>query len=141
MKSADFRLIDEKAALLHGLIGFRAGTEVGPEGNHQVEFVFVEVFYHPRGIGIAGFVEHRFSHGVPPEPVLHDIVGGDVQLPVFVSDAEQLLLRVVFILALPESISPSDEHRWSTVYLSVSTDSFVELRTVPKVVVQYLGDF
>ena len=78
MKSADFRLIDEKAALVHGLIGFRAGTEVRPEGNHQVEFVFVEIFHHPRRIGIAGFVEHRFSHGVPPKPVLHDIVGGDV---------------------------------------------------------------
>ena len=53
-----------------------------------MEFVPVEVLHHTRGIGIASLVKDWFTHGVPPEPVLHNIVSRNVQLPVFVSDVE-----------------------------------------------------
>src|SRR5258708_21023776 len=64
-----------------------------------------------------------------------------MELAVFVSHPEQLFLRVVFILALPESIRPFAEHRRRAGQLPVSTDDFVEFRPVEKVVVQHIGHF
>ena len=106
MKGLHFCPINEKSALVHVVVGFRSGTKVRPHRNHQVKIVLVKIVHHSGRIGIARLIEHRLAHGVPPEPVLHDVVGGNTELAVFVRNSKQLFLCVVFVFALPETVGP-----------------------------------
>src|SRR5258708_18444621 len=50
-------------------------------------------------------------------------------------------MRVVLVLALPEAVSPFAKHRRRPRELPVSADDLVELRTIEKVVIEYIGHF
>ena len=73
-----------------------------------MEVVVVQAIDHGLRIRVV-LVKNELSLAVPPEPVLHDVVGWDVQLAVFVRDAENFFLRLVPILALPEAVGPFAE--------------------------------
>ena len=134
-------LVNEKSPLVHVVVSFGSGSEVRPDRNHQVKMVFVEILHHPRRIGIAGLVKDRLAHGVPPEPILYDAVRRNAPLAIFVRHPQQLLLRVVFVLRLPETVSPFSEQWRRSGQLAVSGDDAVELRPVEQVVVHLIGSF
>src|SRR5579859_334069 len=64
-----------------------------------------------------------------------------MKLAVLVGHAQQFLLRVVFVLALPEAIGPLAEKRRGTSQFAVPGDDAVKFRAVEKVVVHLIGDF
>ena len=68
----------------------------------------VELFNHRLRIWILR-VPLELSGAGPPEPVLHYIVNWDFEVAVLLGDAEDLLLRGVFVLALPEAVGPFTE--------------------------------
>ncbi len=70
--------VDEEAAFIHVVVDGGAGAEIGPDGNHEVDVVFVEGVDQAFGVGIV-FVEDGLAHGVPPEPVLDDVVERDAE--------------------------------------------------------------
>ena len=141
MKGPHFCPVDEKLASVHVVVGFRSGTEVRPHRNHQVKIVLVKVFHHPRRVGITRLVKHRLAHGVPPKPILHDVVNGDVQFAVFVRHAKQLFLRAVSVFALPKAVRPLAEKRRRAGQFAISRYDAVELGSVKKVVVHLIGYF
>ena len=73
MKTGDSGLIDEKAFLCHVFVDGRTGTEKRPKRDHQVNILFVELVDHGLGFGII-FIPDRLAHGIPPEPVLDNII-------------------------------------------------------------------
>ncbi len=100
----------------------------------------MQVVDHALGIGVLG-VEDVLALAVPPEPVLHNVVDGDAQLAVFVRDAEQFVLRLVAVLALPEAVGPLAEHGGRASELAIAGDDAVEAGAVEEVVVDGVGDF
>ena len=85
----EFELVDEPAFFVHEVVIGRSRLEERPDGNHEVEVLAMQFVDHPLGIGIV-FVENEFALAVPPEPVLHDVVSGDVQFTIFARDAQNL---------------------------------------------------
>ena len=64
-----------------------------------------------------------------------------MQLAVFLRDAENLLLRLVAVLALPESVSPFAKHRRLPGQFAIAGDNLVEIGAIEKVVVDGVGYF
>ncbi len=87
-------------------------------------------------VGVAG-VENRiaFAALLPPEPVLHDRIHGDVPGAIFGGDGENLVLRLVAVLGLEEAVSPLGKQRHMAGHGAVLMDDGVHLRAVEDVVV------
>src|SRR5579862_1295647 len=100
----------------------------------------MQVIDHALGVGII-LVEFKFARGGPPEPVLNDVVHRNFELAIFVGDAQNLVLRLVTIFALPESIGPLPEHRRGAGQLTIPGDDLVEFGAVEKVVVNFIRYF
>ena len=105
-----------------------------------MDIVFVERVDQAFGIGIV-FVEDGLAHGVPPEPVLDDVVERDVQVAVFLRDGEKFLLRVVAVLALPVAVSPFAEEWRGAGEFAIVGDEAVEVGAIEKVIVHRVGNF
>src|ERR1700690_3352294 len=100
----------------------------------------MEFVHHASSIRII-LVEYEFAFTVPPEPVLHNVVGRNVQLPILAGDAEDFLLRLVPILALPKTVSPLAEQGRLAGEFTVTSDNLVETGTIEKIIVDDVGDF
>ena len=100
----------------------------------------MQLIDHRFWIGII-LVEDELTFAIPPEPILHDVVDGDVQVAILASNAEDFILRLVTILALPEAVSPLAEHGSLPGEVAIAGDDLVEVRTVEEVVVDDVGDF
>src|SRR5215469_18230372 len=92
-------------------------------------------------MGIALLIKNGFAHRDPPEPVLHDVVGGNMQLAILTRDCQKLGLRLVAILALPEAVSPAAEQGRYTCQFPVAGDDPVELGPIEKVIVGDVSHF
>ena len=136
----EFELVDEPTLVVHEVVISRSRFEEGPDGNHEVEVLAVQAPDHPLGIGIV-LIENEFALAIPPEPVLHDIVGGDMQFTIFLGDAQNLLLRFVAVLALPEAIGPLAEHWRRSGEFAVGGDDLIEIGAVEKIVVDDVSNF
>src|SRR5262252_251764 len=134
-----FELVDEPALLVHVVVIDGAGLEEWPDRNHEVEILLVQPVDHALGIGIV-LVEDELALAIPPEPVLDDIVDGNMQLTIFRGHTENFILRLVAILALPETVRPLAEHRDLSGQLAIAGDDLVDFGTVEKVVVDDVGD-
>ena len=99
-----------------------------------MEVQLMQLVHHSLGIGIV-LVEYEFAFAIPPEPVLNDIVHRNMQVAVFLRNAEYFLLRFVAVLALPESICPLAEHWGLPGQLTIAGNNFVEFRPIKEVVV------
>ena len=135
-----FELVDEPSLAVHVFVVRRSWLEERPDRNHQVEVLGVKLVDHGFRIKIV-LVKDEFSLAVPPEPVLHDVVDGDVQIAILLGDSQDFVLRFVAVLALPESVGPFAEHGSLSGQLAVSGDDLVELGSVEKVVVDNVGHF
>ena len=100
----------------------------------------MQLIDHPFRVGII-LVEDVLALAIPPEPVLHDVIDGNVQLAVFPRDPQNFFLRLVAVLALPEAIGPFAEHGRLPGQLAVGGDDLVKIGAVEKVVVDVVGHF
>ena len=64
-----------------------------------------------------------------------------MQLTIFLRDRENLLLRLVAVLALPKSVSPFSEHGSLPGEFAITGDNLVQVGTIEKVIVDDLGYF
>ena len=80
------------------------------------------------------------SLAIPPEPVLHDVIDGNVQLSIFPGYSQNFILRLVAILALPEAISPFAKHGCWPCQLAVGGDDPVEIRAIEEVIIDVVRD-
>ena len=60
---------------------------------------------------------------------------GNLQVAIFLRHAQQFLLRLVAVLALPEAVGPFAEHWRRPGQFAIAGDDLVELRAVEEVVV------
>lgn len=96
---------------------------------------FVE---YGRRIGILR-VKLELSGACPPRPILDYIVNWNLQLAVIAGDVQNLLLRRVFVLALPGAVHPFAE-QWTVARerpevggeLIEARGELIEARTVTK---------
>ena len=87
-------------------------------------------------IGIAGVVDGiALAAILPPEPILHDGIHGNVPGTVFGRDGEDLGLGFITILGLKETVSPLREQRRMAGHRAVLMKDRVHLRAVEDVVV------
>src|SRR6185437_16658725 len=95
---------------------------------------------HGARIGVTRPVEFVRAPGVilPVTPVLHDVVEGQTELPVLLDYAQELLLRLVMIPALPESIRPTRQQYRLTRKVTIAADHPIEARGTAEVVVDGL---
>src|SRR6266496_3269441 len=100
----------------------------------------MQLIDHGFWIGIV-LIEYELTFTIPPEPVLNDVVDRDVEVAIFARNAQDLVLRSVAILALPESVSPLAEHGSLSCEIAIAGDDLVELWAVNEVVVDDIGDF
>ncbi len=100
----------------------------------------MELIHHCFGVRII-LVEDMLALPIPPEPILYDVVGRNVQLPVFPSDFQNFLLRSVPVLALPETISPFAEHGRLPGQFAVGGNDLVQIGAVEEVIVDVVGHF
>ena len=140
MKSGRFGFINEVSPSLHIVVSLCAGPEVRPHGDHEVEVITVQTLDHGFRIGIARFMEAVLPHGLPPEPILHDVVHGYVEVAVFARNTQKFLLRPITVFALPKAISPFSKKRWRAGELTVCCNNLVELGTIEEVVVDQIRD-
>src|SRR5271170_7536770 len=94
---------------------------------------------HALGVGII-FVENEFAFAIPPEPVLDNVVDWDVQIAILFGHTENFFLRLVAVLALPETVGPAAKHGRLSGQIAVAGDNFVEIGAVEKVIIDYVGD-
>ncbi len=99
----------------------------------------VEFLNHARGVGVI-LVPHGLAHDVPPEPILDDVVQGDVHDAVFFRNAQKFLLRGIAILTCQGSRRPVPEHGRGRQF-AIGGDDGVEFRAVEKVIVHGVRNF
>ncbi len=80
-------------------------------------------------------VEDGVALALPPEPVLHHDIHGDVFGAVAVGDGEDLIERGVAILGLDEAVGPAGKHGSVTGEVAVLVDDVVHLGAVEDEVV------
>src|SRR5258707_15249900 len=100
----------------------------------------VQLVDHSFGIRVI-LIEDELALTVPPEPVLDDVVDGNMQIPILLRNRKNFFLRLVAVLALPKSISPLSKHGGLTSQLAITRNNFVELRPVKEEVVDHVGYF
>src|SRR5580765_2413081 len=102
--------------------------------------VLMEVVNHPFWVGIV-LVEDRLAHGVPPEPVLHNIIEGNMEIAVLVCNIQNFFLRIIPVLALPVTIGPFAKERRRAGQLTISGYNLVEIRAVNKKIIHRVRYF
>ena len=130
MKTRLDGLGDEPSIFVERVVGRAAGTEV----------FFVQRVDETLRVGIV-LVPFHLAHGDPPEPILHNVVDGNVLGPVTRGYCFQLLLRLVLVFALPEAVCPAAKERHLAGELAIAGDDLVGVRAVDEVVVDAVGDF
>src|SRR5579863_6739391 len=105
-----------------------------------MKILAMKLVNHPLGIRIV-LVEYEFTLAIPPEPILHNVVHGNVEIAIFAGDAENFFLRFIAVLALPETIRPLAEERSLSGKFAIAGNNFIQFRTVEEVVVDGVGDF
>ena len=131
---------DEESTPVHFLVFLRTGFEKGPDGDHQVKVILVELVYHSLGVGIV-LIEDVLTFAVPPEPVLDNGIGRQVQVAVLLRYAEDFCLRLVAVLTLPEAVRPPAKQRGGASEFTIGSDDFVEFGPVYEVVINRIGNF
>ena len=99
----------EEAPRVHLLVDRRVGPEAGPDRDHQVVVQLVEAPHHLVGLRVAGGIEDHPAPAravAPVVPVLDDVVDRDRAPAVLLGHLQQLVLRVVVLLALPVAVGP-----------------------------------
>src|SRR6185312_10552890 len=92
------------------LVVLGLGIKKSPHGEHRVYVLLVQL------LELAGHIwevviKDRIAFELPPKPVLHDGVEGNVLLAITAGDSKNLVLRNVTIFRLKEAIGPFREHR------------------------------
>lgn len=99
--------------------------------------------YHVFGVGKTCVVELVAAPGVlgPIAPVQHDVVDRNTSAAEFFQDIQNLLLRFVAFAALPIAHRPLRHNLRLTRQGTISTDYFVHIFTVDKVIVYLILHF
>ena len=134
MKTRLDHLRNEPPILVELFVGRAPRPEVRPNRNHQMKMLLVQRVDHSPGVRVI-LVPRHLPHRHPPEPVLHNVVHRYMQSPVSRRHRLQFLLRLVFVLALPEPISPPAKQRNLAGQFAIVPDNLIRLRPVNKVVV------
>jgi hypothetical protein len=95
---------------------------------------FVQLLEHGLGVRVV-FVEDRLAHGVPPEPVLNDVVEWNVKVAILLCDGFELQLRIVPVLALPKAVRPLAEQRSLAGQFAIGGNDPVKIGAVEEIVV------
>mmetsp|Transcript_93217 Transcript_93217/g.268379 ORF Transcript_93217/g.268379 Transcript_93217/m.268379 type:complete len:215 (-) Transcript_93217:915-1559(-) len=101
------RIVEQPSALLHLLIEARVAAKPAPDGHHEVDVLCLQRRHHPGWV----WVLRAVPLGAPPErtpiePILHDRIERYPALAEPAGRLENLVLRLVVLLALPEPICP-----------------------------------
>src|SRR5215467_1646147 len=105
-----------------------------------MKMLVVKLVHHGFWIGII-FIEDVLAFTIPPEPILDNVVHRQVEITVSLCNSNNLFLRLVAVLRLPESIRPFAKHRRYPGQLAIAGNDFVELGAVNEVVINRVGDF
>ena len=129
MRSGDHEVLRFERLVCLGL-----WIEQSPDGDHGMHILFVQRVEILRHIVIVG-VEVGIALVLPPEPILHHRVQGNVLLAIALRDSGDLVERYIAVLGLEETVSPLGQHRRMTGQVAVLVDDGVHLRAVEEVVV------
>ena len=101
---------DEEVFRFEFFVGVGGGVDESPGGDQGVDVLVVE-FFQVGGDVVVVVVEDGIAFVLPPEPVLHHDVEGDVFGAVAVGDGEDLVERGVAVFRLDEAVGPAGQHR------------------------------
>jgi hypothetical protein len=80
-------------------------------------------------------VKDGIAFGLPPEPVLHHSIQGDVLIAITLRDLLNFVEGDISILGLEESESPLRKHGSMTAHASILMDDSVHLRSINHVII------
>ena len=135
--------VEEQPFFVELAVGFGLRTETGPDGDHEMGMLLMDVADHLFTVGILLCQE---VHGVPEVvgapvlPVLDDAVEGHLQRTVLIDDPEKLGGTLVTLLALPETVGPQREHRYITREMAHLGNHAVGRATVHEIVIDTVAD-
>ena len=127
---------------VHRLVVVRRGIELAPDGDHEVSVAVVDRLDHRVRVGIPRRLELVIAPLVdrPVLPVLDDGVHRDGAPAELRDRLQDLVLRVVLVLRLPEAERPVGEHRRLTGEGAIAGDDPIDLGSVDEVVVDPFAD-
>ena len=109
----------EHAACLHGRVARARGIDRGPDGDHELDAHGLQFPHHGARVGPQLGIEAPVAHLAPVVEVHDDGREREPPLPVLARHGQELLLRLVAKLALPETGRPVRERRGMPGHLRV----------------------
>ena len=131
------------SVLVHLLVNLRRRPQPGPDRNHQVEVLLVQLVDHFLGAGILCFIEDHPTPVIviaPVIPVLHDVINRNMALAILPRNAQQFVARGVMLLALPVAVGPLAVHGRLAGELPVSRNFLIDCGAVEKVVIDVIAN-
>jgi len=103
----------------------------------------MDVLDHAVRIGEVGGIEVVRAPGIfgPVGPVQHDVVDRQLAAAVLVQHAEQLILALVTLAALPEAVRPLGQHHRLAGEFAIAGDHLIGIATGDHVIVHHLPGF
>ncbi len=135
--------LEHETGRVQFLVVGRGGIELGPDRNHDLRMHVVHRLDHAVRIGEVLRVEIVRAPGIlgPVRPIQHDVVQRQLALAVFGHCADQLVLALVTLAALPEAVGPFGQHRRLAGERAVAGNGLIVGIGGDEVVVDHLAGF